>query len=77
MKKYVILFFSAMFMCFLLSGCMQDNSYGDFRQARQDMNNYFSENKKNFRIPQNFLIKKHPAKDVFLVKHRGFEPRTT
>lgn len=68
MKKYVILFFSAMFMCFLLSGCMQDNSYRDFRQARQDMNNYFSENKDLLEDTKNLILKNQSADGITLDK---------
>lgn len=43
MKKYLILLFSAVSMCLLLSGCA-DKDYRDFRQARPELINYFSEN---------------------------------
>lgn len=65
MKKYLILLFSAVSMCLLLSGCA-DKDYRDFRQARPELINYFSENQGILEETKDLILKNQSADGITL-----------
>ncbi len=65
MKKYLILLFSAVSMCLLLSGCA-DKDYMDFRQARPELINYFSENQGILEETKDLILKNQSADGITL-----------
>ena len=65
MKKYLILLFSAVSICLLLSGCA-DKDYRDFRQARPELINYFSENQGILEETKDLILKNQSADGITL-----------
>lgn len=60
MKKYIVLLFCIAVAC-LFSSCKQDDSYRNFKQSRQDINSYFSENKNVLEQNKDLILKKHSS----------------
>ncbi len=66
-KKYIMLLFNVLVIC-LLSACKQDDSYRNFKQARQDVSNYFSENKNLLEENKDLILKKHSSEGITIDK---------
>lgn len=67
MKKYIVLLLYIVIAC-LLSACKQDDSYRDFKQSRQDIYNYFSENKDSLEQNKDLILKKHSSNGITIDK---------
>lgn len=67
MKKHIVLLFFIAVAC-LLSSCNQDDSYRNFKQSRQEIYNYFSENKNILEQNKDLILKNHSSEGITIDK---------